>query len=326
MPFILPLPAGRPALRLTPPAVAGLLALMLAGAALASPPLPESPPKEADAALMTLDSRARGGDAQAQLDLADAYGDVPFDRAADVARASAWYRLAATARDGAIRRQACAALGMIEAGGMGWPENVAAALPWYRCAAKLGDVQAQFTLGLLYDEGVDVPPDGARARAWYRRAARGGLVLALARLGALAERTGDRAGAARWYARAAAQGDTAAGQALARLRRGGRAPELVGVALAAQTQDPATAKPPPKLAPGQPRTPPPAVDRDGLRLIQRRLRDLGYLTAPADGRMGAHTANAILAYQVTHPARWDESTPPPDGWPSRDLLARLVRY
>ncbi|MEE3626805.1 peptidoglycan-binding protein [Nitrospirillum sp. BR 11752] len=326
MPLIPPLPAGRPALRRPLPAIAGLMALMLAGAALASPPLPESPPKEADAALMTLDSRARGGDAQAQLDLADAYGDVPFDRATDVARASAWYRLAATARDGAIRRQACAALGMIEAGGMGWPENVAAALPWYRCAAKLGDVQAQFTLGLLYDEGVDVPPDGARARAWYRRAARGGLVLALERLGALAERTGDRAGAARWYARAAAQGDTAANQALARLRRGGRAPELVGVALAAQTQDPATAKPPPQLAPGQARTPPPAVDRDGLRLIQRRLHALGYLTAPADGRMGARTANAILAYQVAHPARWDESAPPPDGWPSRDLLARLVRY
>ncbi|MDG3442134.1 SEL1-like repeat protein [Nitrospirillum amazonense] len=312
----MPLPSPIPALAI----------LLLAGTALAAPSgMPEPPPAGADAGLLALDARARAGDAQAQLDLADAYGDVPFDRPADVARASAWYRLAAATPDPVLRRQACAALGTLEAGGMGWPENIAAALPWYRCAADLGDVQSQFNLGLLYDEGVDVPADAAQAEAWYRRAAEGGLVLALERLGALAERGHDRDAAARLYGEAAAKGDVAAVHALARLKRGGPSPQVVGIGLAAQSQDPATVKPAPRPVPGQPRTPPAAVGADELRLIQQRLRDLGYLHGPADGRLGARTANAILAYEAAHPAVWDETAPPPDGWPGRDLLARLSR-
>ncbi|TWB46497.1 SEL1-like repeat protein [Nitrospirillum viridazoti] len=302
-----------------------LAILLLAGTALAAPGMPEPPPAGAGADLLALDAQARAGDAQAQLDLADAYGDIPLDRPTDVARASAWYRLAAAAPDADIRRRACAALGMLEAGGMGWPENVTAALPWYRCAAELGDTQSQFNLGLMYDEGVDVPADASQAVRWYRRAAEGGLVLALERLGALAERAHDRDAAAHLYGEAAAKGDVAAAQALARLKRGGPSPQVVGIGLAAQSQDPATVKPPPKPVPGQPHTPPAAVGADGLRLIQQRLRDLGYLHGPVDGRLGARTANAILAYEAAHPAVWDETAPPPDGWPSRDLLARLAR-
>ncbi|MEA1650231.1 SEL1-like repeat protein [Nitrospirillum sp. BR 11164] len=307
-----------------PPYIPALAILLLAGTALAAPD-PEPPPTGADAGLLALDARARAGDAQAQLDLADAYGDVPFDRPTDVARASAWYRLATAAPDKDIRRRACAALGTLEAGGMGWPENVTAALPWYRCAADLGDAQSQFNLALLYDEGVDVPADTPQAVRWYHRAAEGGLVLALERLGALAERDHDRDGAVRLYGEAAAKGDIAAAQALARLQHGGPSPQVVGIGLAAQSQDPATVKPPPKPVPGQPRTPPATVGADGLRLIQWRLRDLGYLHGPADGRLGARTANAILAYEVAHPAVWDETAPPPDGWPSRELLAKLSR-
>lgn len=313
----------------------GLAVLLLAAHALAAPaepppePKPEPPPAGAAADLRDLDARARDGDAQAQLDLADAYGDVPFDRPADMVRARAWYRLAATAQDGRIRARACVALGDLEAGGMGWPENVSAALPWYRCAADLGDAQAQFDLGLLYDEGVDVPADARQAADWYRRAADGGLVLALERLGDLYERGvgggPDRAAAARWYEQAAARGDGDAVRALERLKRGGRSPVVVGVGLAAQPQDPATVKPAPRPVPGQPRTPPAAVGPDGLRLIQVRLRRLGYLMGPADGRMGARTANAILAYEAAHPVAWDDAAPAPDGWPSRDLLARLSR-
>ncbi|WP_049974251.1 SEL1-like repeat protein [Azospirillum sp. B4] len=322
----MPLPALR---RLLP--AAGLAALLLTSPAPAATtePQPDPPPPGAEAELLALDARARGGDAQAQLDLADAYGDVPFDRPTDMVRARAWYRLAATAPDDDIRRRACLALADLEAGGMGWPEDVTAALPWYRCAADLGDAQAQFSLGLLYDEGVDVPADATQAAGWYRRAAQGGLALALERLGDLYERgvggPPDPPAAARWYERAVAEGDPAAATALARLKRGGRSPVVVGVGLAAQPQDPATVKPAPKPAAGQPRTPPAAISPEGLRLVQQRLRDLGYLKGPADGRLGARTANAILAYEVAHPPIWDEAAPPPDGWPGRDLLARLAR-
>ncbi|MDE1149656.1 MAG: SEL1-like repeat protein [Azospirillaceae bacterium] len=286
---LMPLP---PSLRL---ATLGLAVLVLLGTpALAADAGPPAPPANADDSLRALDARARAGDTQAQLDLAEAYGDVPFDRAADMARAGAWYKAAAADGDAGIRRRACSALAGLEAGGMGWPENVTAALPWYRCAADLGDVQAQFNLGLLYDEGVDVPADAAQAAAWYRRAAEGGLALAQERLSAL-------------HGRGA----------------GGPSPDMAGIALAVQTQDPATAKPPPQPAPGQPRTPPPAVDADGVRLIQQHLRNLGYLKGPVDGRPGARTANAILAYQAAHPTPWDGTVP--DGWPSRDLAARLAR-
>lgn len=62
-------------------------------------------------------------------------------------------------------------LGMLLDKGKGVREDAAAALHWYRRAARAGYVNAQYLLGLKYARGDGVAPDDARAVEWYRRAA-----------------------------------------------------------------------------------------------------------------------------------------------------------
>ena len=67
------------------------------------------------------------------------------------------------------------------------PEDVAAAVPWYRRAARQGHVAAQTMLAFLLANGIGVPPDPGRAVSWYRRAAAKGDVGAQNNLGYMHE-------------------------------------------------------------------------------------------------------------------------------------------
>jgi len=54
--------------------------------------------------------------------------------------------------------------------GDGVPQDFTEAIKWYRKAAQLGNVEAQFNLGGIYQEGVVVPQDSAEATEWYLKA------------------------------------------------------------------------------------------------------------------------------------------------------------
>jgi TPR repeat protein len=71
--------------------------------------------------------------------------------------------------------------------------------------AEEGDAAAQFFLGFMYDEGQGVPQDYAEAAKWYRRAAIQGNKAAQHNLGLM-----DHAEAEKWYRRAAEPGNAAA--------------------------------------------------------------------------------------------------------------------
>ena len=67
--------------------------------------------------------------------------------------------------------------------------------------AEEGDATAQFFLGFMYDEGKGVPQDYAEAARWYRKAAEQGNKAAQHNLGLM-----DPAETAKWYRRAAEPG------------------------------------------------------------------------------------------------------------------------
>ena len=71
--------------------------------------------------------------------------------------------------------------------------------------AEKGDAVAQFILGFMYDEGQGVPQDYAEAAKWYRRAAIQGNKAAQHNLGLI-----DHAETEKWYRRAAEPGNAAA--------------------------------------------------------------------------------------------------------------------
>jgi hypothetical protein len=77
--------------------------------------------------------------------------------------------------------------------------------------AEKGDADAQFILGFMYDEGKGVPQDYPEAAKWYRRAAKQGNKAAQHNLGLM----DDHPETEKWYRRAAEPGNAAAQSNLA---------------------------------------------------------------------------------------------------------------
>ena len=187
---------------------------------------------------------AEQGDASAQYNLGRMYrkGEgVPQDHA----ETAKWYRRAA--EQGHDHAQYC--LGRKYAWGESVPQDYAEAAKWYRRAAEQGHVYAQYFLGLLYRHGEGVPQDEEVAEKWlsiaadaapgqghtlkegeemlfrgYRHNAERGNAEAQYNLGVAYRKgegvTQDDAEAAKWFRRAAEQGNSAAQRALRELEQG----------------------------------------------------------------------------------------------------------
>jgi uncharacterized protein len=130
-------------------------------------------------------------------------------RAVDVAAAVPWYRQAA--RGGHVGAQTM--LAFLLANGIGVRANPRAAVAWYRRAALMGDVGAQNNLGYMLEQGAGAPRDAARAAGWYRLAALQRSATAQVNLALLLlDGRGverDEAQAVEWLRLAAAQGQPA---------------------------------------------------------------------------------------------------------------------
>ena len=176
-------------------ALAGMVALLVGGAACAETPEPERPdaqtPKPAqDNSIEAIRTRAIAGEADAQAVLGFMYYDgegVPQD---DV-EAVVWYR------QGAEQGHAGAQvnLGAMYATGEGVPQDDVEAVAWWRKSAEQGHAGAQVNLGAMYDTGRGVPQDDTEAVAWYRQAAEQGHAEAQFNLGVtVLQRRGRTAG------------------------------------------------------------------------------------------------------------------------------------
>ena len=192
---------------------------------------------------------AEQGDAEAQLDLGEAYA---YGRAVaqDGAEALRWYRMAAdqghafgqyglgvmyagepcTEADAdAPGREVQPAIEALPWNTCPFPgvlQDFVEAERWFRLAAGQGNGAAQVVLGRMYADGRGIPPDEAEAVRWFRLAADQGYIIGQRSLGVLYR---DGRGvlrnfpeAVRWFRRAADQGDANAQYNLGSMYLNGR--------------------------------------------------------------------------------------------------------
>lgn len=330
-------------------AAAGAAAAAGGAAALAAgTQIPPMLPADALPELKALEDKAREGDVESQIGLADALTSQTPTSAQDMRRALYWYGRAGAKGDA----DACWTLAELFRGDLGIPDDMEQAASWYRKAAELGHAEAAFDLGLLYTEGYGVERNTGEAARWFEQAADAGVARALYMLGTLYEQGVDGApdleAASAWYRQAQEAGDSGAGQALRRLEAGGRnvqiadgvpagmlggppgsdtirrstlSGKLAGIAAEDRDEDddagaPETARPAPVLSGNAAGNRPVPVDQTGVREIQTRLVKLGFHKGRADGFLGKRTVAAIRAYQKS-------AGLPVDGKPSQALLRRL---
>ena len=136
-------------------------------------------------------------------------------------RAEVEFRRLATAGDARGQN----GLGVLYLRGTGVWQNIAAAVRWFRLAARQGYHPAQTNLGLLYENGWGVPKDPEQAHHWYSRAAHQGDVEAQTSIALmLAKGLGTRrdpGAAIRWFERAARQGHVEAWAHIGHMYRAG---------------------------------------------------------------------------------------------------------
>lgn len=96
------------------------------------------------------------------------------------------------------------------ADGRGVPQDLAAALDWYRRSAETGLAPAQYRLGSLYEKGTGTPRDAKTAAVWYAKAADLGNAKAMHNLAVINAEgslgSPDYAAAAKWFQEAAERG------------------------------------------------------------------------------------------------------------------------
>lgn len=157
------------------------------------------------------------GNVEACVQLAGMYEHGIDDDRPDMPEALALYRLAA--EHGHVG--AAARLGRLRSRGDGAEQDKAEAAVWFRKAAEQGHAASQYALAALCQAGDGVPQDEPQAVAWYRKAAGQGYADAQYALARLCH-TGDgvpqdKAQAAIWYRKAAKQGHAEAQYRLARM-------------------------------------------------------------------------------------------------------------
>lgn len=151
---------------------AGTIALMLAFTSLAT---------AGGKTMEKLMERANMGDASAQQQLAEAYGQGADGLEQNHSQAFAWSKKAADQGNPKAQNQ----MGVYFAEGRGTPQDFTKAAEWFRKAAEQGFGEAQYNLGVLYANGQGVEHSDSETVKWTSRAAYQGIPSAQYSLGLL---------------------------------------------------------------------------------------------------------------------------------------------
>ncbi|MGI9401525.1 MAG: peptidoglycan-binding protein [Rhizobiaceae bacterium] len=281
-----------------------------------------APMPPADAGNIVLRQAAANGDGKALFEIGRRYteGDG-IDR--DLAEASKWYELSATAgyAPGQYRYA-----NFLEKG-HGGNTDITGAAKWYEEAAKNGNALAMHNLAVLYTSGlVDGTPNMKKAIDWFEKAAALGVKDSQVNLGIINAQglglTADLTNAYKWFAIAAKGGDTdAAGKrdSIANAMPPERLSEARG---AAEIWKPVALDPEANVPSVMPEWKNPAgkqavlSEREMILKTQELLTQKGYDAGPADGLMGERTRQAIISFKR-------QAGMPADGSVSPELLKAL---
>jgi len=132
-----------------------------------------SSPKTSAVDLTALQSKAESGDGEAQFQMGQAFESGVSVKQND-AEAAKWYRMAAEHGNAAAQVQ----LGILLWTGRGVDKDKTEAVTWYRKAAKQGNSAAMFNLGTAYYNGEGLSTDNLRALEWFLLAQNHGSTLA----------------------------------------------------------------------------------------------------------------------------------------------------
>lgn len=156
--------------------------------------------------------RAHSGDLDAQLQLAEFYGEGVEK---NIKQSFYWYEKVAKSGNSQVQN----ILGNMYKEGLGVSKDYEQAFLWYSKSAKQGNTDAQNNLGYLYQEGLGVDQDNIQAIEWYNRSAEQGNTYAQNNLGYMyAEGKGvpkSYEKAIQWYKKSAEKGNVYAQKNLA---------------------------------------------------------------------------------------------------------------
>lgn len=289
----------------------------------------ETPPAEAipavplEAGPDALRDAAASGDTKALYEIGNRFMDGR-GVSSDYAKAAQWYELAATRGFAPAQYR----LGNFFEKGLGVERDLAKAREWYRQAAEQGNTSAMHNLAVLFAAGADGAPDNAAAAQWFNRAAEYGVKDSQFNLGILAAKGMGMAQnleeSYQWFALAANAGDKDAASKrdevakvldAARLERARAATALWK---ARDTNSEANAPQIPAEWQDAPTVTGSADIEKAVRNIQLILKKNGYDTGGSDGKIGAKTREAIMAFQKDNGLA-------PTGTVDSDLVRNLLK-
>ena len=247
-----------------------------------------------DAQLKALATRATGGDAEAEYELALRYSagrGVPKDGRL----AAEWFEKAAVHGFAPAQYN----LGVLFERGQGVAKSPEKAFFWYQSAAQQHYARAEHNLATLYATGSGVAQNYGEAAKWFREAADAGISESLYSLGLMYEHglgvARDIAMARTYYRRAAEAGSADARSKLAALGGVGETPGAADMTAAARLAEAVAPSAGGNVAP----TPGSnlSLDRRNTAELQRLLARLDFAPGAADGVAGRRTVAAIKLYQ-----------------------------
>ncbi|MCH8620604.1 tetratricopeptide repeat protein [Undibacterium sp. TS12] len=114
-----------------------------------------------------LEKAAKGGDTEAQFQLAEAYYKGRWGLKSDYQQAYNWYEIAANNKEG----RASFMLARMSKYGQGTSQDLATSVRWLKTASEQGNAQAMFLLSNAYAAGEGTDKNPALARKWLEESA-----------------------------------------------------------------------------------------------------------------------------------------------------------
>jgi len=271
---------------------------------------------------------AAKGDSKALFEIGDRYMDGR-GVTSDYAKAAGWYNLSAERGFAPAQYR----IGNFYEKGLGVTRDLAKAKTYYQLAAEQGNASAMHNLAVLFAAGTNGAPDNESAARWFTKAAELGVKDSQFNLAILSAKglgvPQSLEESYKWFALAANAGDRDAAQKRDEVAKAMAPDQLERARAATELWKPKPLNPDANAlnVPEEWRVTPAAtgsvttgsIDMEkAIRNVQLILNKSGYDAGGSDGKIGAKTRDAIMAFQKDNGLK-------PTGNIDRDLVRSLLQ-